>query len=251
MSQVFQEPIPADLTEKIMRASIWMAGLAAVSLMGSGPLRAEQPGRLVVVELFTSQGCSSCPPADELLTELARDRRDVLPLAFHVTYWNSLGWKDPFSLEAATSRQRGYASLSGIGGIYTPQAVVNGSEDVIGSDRPALLRALRSAAGSAAVPVQATRDAAGISIAVGAGSGGGKVLLVGYDAQHRTKVARGENAGATLVESNIVRALEPIGDWRGAKLDITHAAIAGERMAVILQGADGRIIGAALVPDPA
>ncbi len=234
-----------------MRASPWIAGLAAAfALAGTGLANAaDAPVRPVVVELFTSQGCSSCPPADALLTELIRTRKDVLPLAFHVTYWNSLGWRDPFSLEAATSRQRGYARLSGIGGVYTPQAVVDGSQDVVGSDRSAMLRALDHASHRPNVVMQASRDGAAVTIAVPAGGGEGKILLVGYDPQHRTKVARGENAGATLVESNVVRSLEQVGDWHGSKLELRHAAIDGERMAVILQGADGHILGAALVPD--
>ncbi len=222
-------------------------GLAALALIGALPARA-QPTAPVVLELFTSEGCSSCPPADALLGELARTRPDVLPLAFHVTYWNNLGWHDPFSFEAATDRQRGYAHLSGVGGIYTPQAVIGGTTDVIGSDRPGVLRALQAAATTPPVPITALRDAGTVSIAVPAGRGPAKLFLIGYDPQHRTVVPRGENAGTTLAEFNIVRAIAAAGDWTGAALATTHAPIAGERMAVILQAADGRILGAALVP---
>jgi hypothetical protein len=94
---------------------------------------AAQP-RPVVVELFTSQGCSSCPPADRFLSELSDTRSDVLPLAFHVTYWNQLGWKDPFSLDAATERQAQYGRRFGDGS-YTPEMVIDGKTGVVGSDR--------------------------------------------------------------------------------------------------------------------
>src|SRR5207237_6946897 len=93
--------------------------------------------RPVVIELFTSQGCSSSPPANAYLNEMARDRRDVLPLAFHVTYWDRLGWKDPFSLQAATDRQERYGSRFGDGS-YTPEIVVDGVTSHVGSDRNAL-----------------------------------------------------------------------------------------------------------------
>ena len=97
------------------------------------------------MELFTSQGCSSCPPADAFLTDLAHQRHDVLPLAFHVTYWDSLGWKDPYSLDAATDRQREYARHLGDDGVYTPQMVVDGTTGFVGSDRALGLKVIAAA----------------------------------------------------------------------------------------------------------
>jgi hypothetical protein len=218
--------------------TILTALLAMTSVAG-----AETPRRPLVVELFTSEGCSSCPPADALLTELARTRADILPLAFHVTYWNSLGWRDPFSLDAATARQRAYGSLAGV---YTPQMVIEGRHDAIGSDRASVARALRAAAAKVEqVPLRLAQSGAEIAVDVGAASGAGRVLLVGYDAQHRTHVGRGENAGLTLLESNVVRSLTVLGDWRGEAIQLRHATPEGERMAVLLQAADGRILGAA------
>ncbi len=111
----------------------WM--VAAPGLTSAVAVNAPAQTSPVVVELFTSQSCSSCPPADAFLTDLARQRRDLLPLPFHVTYWNDLGWKDPFSFEAATARQRGYAAALGDDHIYTPEMVVNGVRSFVGSDR--------------------------------------------------------------------------------------------------------------------
>jgi hypothetical protein len=223
-------------------ALVVAAACAAISIARAAP-----PARPVVVELFTSEGCSSCPPADDLLTELAGTRHDVLPLAFHVTYWNSLGWTDPFSLDVATARQEGYAHISAVGGPYTPQMVIDGTADVVGSERDHVLHAVQSAAAHTgdAVPVRLARAGDDVAIGVAAGTGAGTVWLVGYDARHRTPVGRGENAGRTLVESNIVRSLVAVADWRGTALDLHRTAPAGERLAVIVQAKDGRILGAA------
>ena len=198
----------------------------------------------IVVELFTSQGCSSCPPADAFLTGLARQRRDVLPLAFHVTYWDSLGWKDPYSLDAATVRQREYARHFGGDGVYTPQMVVDGTTGFVGSDRAQGLKVIGGAAPKP-VPVSVVRDGQSLRINVGAGAGHAQVLLVGFDSTHETPVGRGENGGRTLVESNIVRSLTPIGAWSGSAVELRQPPPAGEGFAVLLQATDGRIIGAA------
>lgn len=197
----------------------------------------------IVVELFTSQGCSSCPPADSFLTDLAHERHDVLPLAFHVTYWDSLGWKDPYSLEAATARQREYAGHLGGDGVYTPEMVVDGTTGFVGSSRSLGLSAI-AAAGRKTVPVSVARDGAALLIKVGTGAGRAKVLLVGFDPAHETHIGRGENGGRTLLESNIVRSLTQVGAWSGSALEIREPPAAGESFAVLLQADDGRIVGA-------
>lgn len=228
-----------------------MSRLPALAiLLLAAPALAEPP-RPVVVELFTSQGCSSCPPADRLLTELARTRPDVLALAFHVTYWNRLGWPDPYSLDTATDRQKQYARISDIGSVYTPQAVVDGTRDVVGSDAAKLRQAIDAASARArALPLSLRREGAEVAVSLGAGQGAGRVLVVGYDGQHTTRVGRGENAGSTLVESNIVRGLATAGSWQGQPAELRVAAPPGEHLAVIVQAADGTILGAARLAAP-
>ena len=215
-------------------------------LVGCMPLVAAAAERPVVVELFTSEGCSSCPPADAFLTDLARGRRDVLPLAFHVTYWNSLGWHDPYSLDAATNRQSQYGSRFGDGS-YTPEMVVDGRTGLVGSERGEAEAAIASAERQdhTAAPVHLSREGGKVSITVGAGSGSGRILLVGFDPEHRTAVGRGENSGRTLTESNIVRSIRSVGQWTGTPLVLDQETPAGQEVAVLLEAPGGAIIGAA------
>jgi hypothetical protein len=229
------------------RVAIAAAVGSALLMAVPSPASAQRAGdRPVILELFTSEGCSSCPPADALLRELSRTRADVLPLAFHVTYWNNLGWRDPFSFDGATQRQRAYAATLP-SEVYTPQLVIDGRADVVGSDRESTATAIRRAAAhlSGSVPVTVHRDGAEVVIEVGAGQGAGTVFLVGYDPEHTTPVGRGENGGRTLVEANIVRAFENAATWRGTPTTVRHPVPAGEKIAVIVQAADGRILGAA------
>jgi hypothetical protein len=198
----------------------------------------------IVVELFTSEGCSSCPPADAFLTDLAQQRTDVLPLAFHVTYWDYLGWKDPYSLDAATVRQREYARYLGDDGVYTPQMVVDGTTGFVGSRRSQGLGIIAAAARKV-VPVSLAQEGQTLLIKVGAGSGQARVLLVGFDPAHKTHVGRGENDGRTLLETNIVRSLTLVGTWSGSAAELRQSLPAGESFAILLQAGDGRVIGAA------
>lgn len=224
----------------------WMA-LGVICLSPAAALA--EGRRPVVVELFTSEGCSSCPPADAVLTELSRSGADLLPLSFHVTYWNRPGWLDPFSLAAATERQRRYVGLSVAPQVYTPDMVVDGRQDVVGSDHAAVMAALVRAAAQAgaAVPVGLSRTGGEVAVTVGAGSTPthATIWLIGFDREHRTPVARGENGGRTLLETNIVRALDPIGTWDGQALSLRVPAPIGEEAAVLVQAEDGRILGAA------
>lgn len=218
--------------------------LAAPALASQAPRRAAAAqAQPVLVELFTSQSCSSCPPADVLLGELA-GRPDVLALSYHVTYWNRLGWRDRFSLPEATERQRRYAATLGHNQIYTPQTVIQGRRDAVGSDRAAVAAAIRAATPG---PISLTlRDAAPtISVAAGAGEGTGTFWLVGFDRQHVTPVASGENRGRTLTHRHVVRSLSTLGEWRGQAMGLTSARPAGERVAVLLQASSGAILGLA------
>src|SRR5215813_7631266 len=144
--------------------------------------------RPIVVELFTSEGCSSCPPADALLAELAT-RPDVLALSFHVDYWDRLGWKDPFSSPDATRRQQGYADRLGLATVYTPQIVVDGKWQAVGSDRAEVEQALGAARRSReAVPITLAVDQGQAHVTLGqaAEAVGATLLLIGFDRRHVT-----------------------------------------------------------------
>ena len=218
-------------------------GLTIAGLLSAPAAASERP---VVVELFTSQGCSSCPPANAYLNELARDRRDVLPLGFHVTYWDRLGWKDPFSLAAATDRQGRYGRRFGDGS-YTPEIVVDGISSHVGSYRDevgaAIDLARREKQTAAAVAI--ARHGGQLQIEIGGGQGSGRVLLIGFDHAHQTVIRRGENGGRTFDESNVVRSVRAVADWQGPTLRLTEQVPEGEDAAVVIEAPDGRIVGAA------
>lgn len=209
------------------------------------PAIAQASDRPVVVELFTSQGCSSCPPANAFLNELSKDRRDLLPLAFHVTYWDGLGWKDPFSLQAATDRQGRYGKRFGDGS-YTPEMVIDGTVGLVGSYRGEVNSAIEKAKlelqTSAEVHVE--RSGSRLAVKISAGKGEGNVLLVGFDHQHTTAIGRGENSGRTLTEANVVRSVRTIGRWSGAPLALNEPFPDGQDVAVLLEDGLGHIIGA-------
>jgi hypothetical protein len=214
-------------------------------IAGLSPVAAIAAERPVVVELFTSQGCSSCPPANAYLNELSRNRRDILPLAFHVTYWDRLGWKDPFSLSAATQRQDQYGHRFGDGS-YTPEMVVDGAASMVGSDRGDVASAIEKAKrhSQTAAAVRVTRNGEQISIQVDSGSGAAKVLLIGFDHEHTTAIGRGENSGRTLTEANVVRSIRSVGQWSGTPLRLSEPFPEGQDVAVVLEAPDGQIIGA-------
>jgi hypothetical protein len=202
--------------------------------------------RLVVVELFTSQGCSSCPPADALLAALA-EKPGVLALAFHVDYWDRLGWKDPFSTPLATRRQRSYGDQFRLRAIYTPQIVVDGRSEMVGSDRTAVTRAIAAAAPPAAAAdasIVRTPDGVAVKVAASAEAGALRVQLVGFVRGHVTRVTAGENAGRTLADSNIVVSLDTLGDEPG---EWNLRADASTNYAVLVQARDGRMLGAAVL----
>ncbi len=230
--------------------------LSLIALIAAGPAMAQEAGP-VVVELFTSEGCSSCPPADAFLGELAK-RPDVLPLAFHVDYWDYLGWKDRFAAPEFTHRQRRYAKILASPMVYTPQAVVNGAHHVVGSDRDKLENLIdKVRAESHPVAIDLAWTASGdLEIRIPAGDPGGTatVWFVRYDKVDSSTVTAGENAGKTLNHTNVVRELRAIGMWMGEATTIMLPAEglgSGNRdygCAVIIQPEGlGPILGARLI----
>lgn len=226
------------------------AMLFALATLAAAPAAAERP---ILLELFTSQGCSSCPPADRLLADLAK-QPGVLALAFHVDYWDRLGWKDPYASPEWTERQRSYGGrLTGsryAGQIYTPQLVIDGRLDAVGSDAAAIRQALIRARSEAIdVGVSLTYRQGGLRAAAQASAyKEAKLLLIVVDPPRVTRVVRGENAGQSLREARIVRRLDVLGDYVGADLDLAIAdprAEPGQTLALILQRPDGSLIGTA------
>jgi hypothetical protein len=207
----------------------------------------------VVVELYTSQGCSSCPPADELLVDLAA-RPDVVALSLHVDYWDYIGWKDPYGSPMNTDRQRRYAESLGLPYVFTPQIVVDGRRSLVGSRRGEVMRAIEtSAAKRKALDIRFVSEGGGkVMIPAGhAPEAGATVWLAVYDRSHETEVKRGENTGRTIRNANVVRRFERIGTWTGQALeiplDLSAAAARGrDGCAVIVQeGRYGPVLGAA------
>ncbi|MFN3615568.1 MAG: DUF1223 domain-containing protein [Rubrimonas sp.] len=231
----------------------WLAAALAVamgSLAAAQEVPAQQPGP-VVVELYTSQGCSACPPADELLTELA-ERDDVIALALHVDYWNYLGWADTLSAPGHAKRQKLLASAMGERMIYTPQAVIDGVRGVVGSDREAVEAAIAEArARDDARPVTVTMTQEGDLIRARAQASRpvtAMLIYMVYDHPVDVAIGAGENGGMTVTYVNAVRALMPMGRWTGAQGAWSLPAPQDARgAALLLQEPGGRIIGAARI----
>lgn len=240
-----------------MRYGFFIATLFASLLTAAGPANADQ--RPVILELFTSQGCYSCPPADELVGKLSK-RKDVLPLAFHIDYWDYIGWKDPFAFSAATDRQRAYSTRLGKRNIYTPQMIIDGERDAVGSRWWEIEDGIKSAAGKANVdaifvPVKLDLTEDGkLAIEIGKGMPPkpADIWLVSFDDKHVTEVPRGENSGKTLHDYNVVRSIERVGTWTGKAISGTLATDAwpekSENLVLLVQeGGLGAYYGAARV----
>lgn len=245
------------MTRRTFAASGLAAGLAAAA----GPAGAVgSAARPVVVELFTSQGCSSCPPADAFLGELAK-RRDVVALAFHVDYWDYIGWKDPFGDPLHTARQRGYAARLRQRTIYTPQMVIDGVGHLVGSRRAEVEATITRRLGlgraeRVSIPIEVGRRSDGpvtVVVPAAATTGPADLLLAALDREHTTEIRRGENSGRVLADFNVVRSIARIGQWDGTELAVTVRPDAWHRgadeLVILLQAADhGPIWGSARVP---
>ncbi|MGB4908500.1 MAG: DUF1223 domain-containing protein [Tabrizicola sp.] len=220
---------------------LWLAATAQV-----------QAEPVVVVELYTSQGCSSCPPADEFLAMLASDPR-ILPLALHVDYWDYIGWADKFALAQFTDRQRAYAKAVGSRTIYTPQLIIGGADRIEGFAPEETAERLRDhlKAGTT-VRLTVTREGDRLVIRAEADpplTEPVRVQLVRYKPEETVMIERGENAGKTITYRNIVTSWERIGDWGGKEpLEVTAPFSGDEPGAVIVQTAGpAAILAAALV----
>jgi hypothetical protein len=232
-----------------MQRPLTVVVLAALTLGAAAGAAAAQPPTAgpnpSVVELFTSQGCSSCPPANANVSALA-DRKDVIALSFGVTYWDKLGWKDTFAQPSYTARQYAYARALKHDAPFTPQVVVDGAADVVGA-RPGEIEGLiaRSRIVGPALTVS------GETVEVGAGRAPARpadVWLVRYDPRIvQVPIKAGENDGKTLPHRNVVRALVRLGGWRGEPVRFAlPPGPAGLSSAILVQSADaGPILGAA------
>lgn len=208
-----------------------------LSAFTAGMACGQDANRPAVVELYTSQGCSSCPPADELLARLAR-RDDVIALALHVDYWDYIGWTDTFGSQTFTDRQHAYAWFAREKMVYTPQMVVNGDkEKIVGDDAAALAQRLAAAGGQDGPQLELSREGATIRIrakATGALAETALIELVRYIPSAAIDIERGENAGRRILYTNIVTSWKTVGEWDGTTpLDLQVRAT-GDLPAVVL-----------------
>jgi hypothetical protein len=231
--------------DRRLRAAVFTL---CASLSAASTAMAADAAHPTVIELFQSQGCSSCPPANANVAALA-DRPDVLALSFSVTYWDQLGWKDTFARPEYTARQWDYAHALRHTQVWTPQVVVNGRADTVGTDRSQLWNLIRTAARAGAGPDIAI---AGGAVEIGAAAAPAKpadVWLVRYDPRSvEVPIRRGENGGKTLPHKNIVHALIHLGSWRGQpmRFPLPTGADPAWRVAILVQTAGaGPILAAA------
>ena len=223
-----------------MRAVLGRALLVAAGLFAAAAAWADA-SKPVVVELFTSQGCSSCPPADKILGHLA-DRDDVVALGFHVNYWDRLGWPDPFATQAGTDRQYAYSPVLGRRNVYTPQMVVDGRYDVVGFDaeriKVAIAQAEAMSASRLAVGLE-WRGSGRLAYSLPGGEGRARVQLVRFARKLDQDIERGENAGRHLSYSNVVREIVQVGQWNGAamagEIDVDTGQDAAGGVALLVQ----------------
>ena len=234
-----------------MRRQVFVAGMAFVMFPAALPAFSLEQKPLTVVELFQSQGCSDCPPANANVMALS-GRSDLLTLSFGVTYWDQLGWKDTFASPQYTARQWDYARGLHHSNVYTPQVIVNGRADIVGRDRKELdaliARQADDQAHRSLPSLTLTQDAATISAGP---RGNHDVWLVRFNpAIENVPIARGENEGITLPHRNVVKQLVKLGAWTGAPARYALPAAPQPRLrqAVLVQSGPGGAIVAAAVP---
>lgn len=221
--------------------------LAAFAVFGA-PLSAQSP---VVVELFTSQGCSSCPPADKLMHELAK-RDDVIALALHVDYWDYIGWKDEFADPSYSDRQRGYAVEAGRRSVYTPQMIINGVTDIVGARPMELSKAIAEHSRvTSPVTLSARRDGDVVRIAATSTAPNPDMLVyvLRYQPERKARITRGENAGHTLLYANVTEDWKILRQWDGLSDLALETPVTGGAPVVVLvqEGRHGPILAAAQI----
>jgi len=237
------------------RSVILVAGLVYAGAAFAGEVRAPKG----VIELFTSQGCSSCPPADAALGELVA-QGDMVVLSYHVDYWNYLGWTDTLSSKENTERQYGYAKSLGRSGVYTPQVVINGRDHVKGTDLAVIndkVKTLSQNGKGLDVPVTAAMRGDEIEIEIDAGKGQADVVVAYFTKRQQVDVTKGENSGKTMEYWHAVYDVQSVGTWNGQSMKLT---LPGKLMgkskkdgcAILLQasgpgGEPGAILGATVL----
>ena len=225
--------------------------LLTCPLLGAAPAMAQVQG---VVEMFTSQGCSSCPPADRLLTSLSGSK-DLITLSFAVDYWNYIGWKDTFSQPAFSARQKAYAGARHDDNVFTPQAVVDGVGQSVGSDSGAvhtLLASDKGKGGALCVPTSLTKRDDGLAVTLAApicaAPSAADVWLLKLRKSATVKIGRGENKGRTLTYTNIVQSMRHIGRWNGSPQTLHVDAPSGDYVVLVQQG-HSAILGAGQIAE--
>ncbi len=238
-----------------------LVALACAAVLAPLPAAAGDGRPKGVVELFTSQGCSSCPPADAALGKLVK-QGDVVALSYHVDYWNYLGWKDTLSSAESTERQYDYARTLGRKSVYTPQAVLNGRDHMNGADLSGINRTLDTLDDNGkglTVPVTAVREGDRLNIHIGEGRGKADIIVVYFDDRNTVDVGRGENRGRKITYWHSVRDAQTVGMWDGKAMELVlpmtvmdHERYGG--CAILVQKmksatVPGPIIGASIVTD--
>jgi hypothetical protein len=242
------------------RLSLWSGALSVCAIIAI--IRPAHADPRAVVELFTSQGCSSCPPADKIIGELAKDP-DVIALSMPIDYWDYLGWKDTLADSRFSARQKAYSHVRGDRDVYTPQVIVNGSAKVIGSDRAGIETAIKDTASEGVMSVPVTMSLSGkqINVSVAASSGPrvkhGEVWICSISKAVPISIGRGENRGQEITYHNVVRNLLKVGDWNGSAgswtVPIENISREGVDAAVVYvqdgnRDKPGPMLGAAMTP---